>query len=360
MFFLPNLEGGGTERVFVHLANGLVARGLAVHLVLANAVGPFLSELQPQVNVVNLGCGAVWRVIPSLVSALRRIQPCAVLAGISHANVTATIAHRLAGSRARLVLSEHAHLSSVVRLYPGLRMRVTRRLMRLTYPMAHTVVCVSEGVVADLRQHLSACDTRTVVVYNPVVDETLMAKASMEPAHPWLRQKDEPVVLAAGRLIAQKDFAMLLEAFALLRARRPARLLILGEGELRSALVAQAQRLGISDWVEMPGFEPNPFSAMRAAGLFVLSSCFEGLSCVLIEAMACGTRVVSTRCPSGPEEVLEDGRWGRLVPVGDTLSMAAAMDKALDDPHPPDVANRAAEFSVARAVQRYAEVLGVA
>jgi glycosyltransferase involved in cell wall biosynthesis len=200
---------------------------------------------------------------------------------------------------------------------------------------------------------------RLLTIYNPVVDERLLHLSHLPPAHPWLVAGDVPVVMAAGRLIAQKDFSTLLDAFAQLRRERHARLVIFGDGELREALLAQAQRLGIAQDVSLPGFEPNPFAAMRAARVFVLSSRFEGLPGVLIQAMACGTRVVSTDCPSGPREVLEDGRWGALVPVRDARAMATALVAAIDQRDGPDVRSRAARFSEARAIDSYAATLGV-
>lgn len=358
--FLPSLAGGGAERAISTVANGLAARGgVEVSLVLGVANGPYLANVSPRVNLINLGAASVLGALPRLARHLRQSQPDALLAAMSHANVVAALAHRLARSRARLVLSERVHLSSVFGEFRGPRMRVTRALMRMTYPWADQVVTVSLGVAQDLPKHIPIPPERVVAIYNPVVDEHLLAQAVAVPSHPWLVRGEVPVVLAAGRLIAQKDFAALLEAFAVLRRQRPLRLVILGEGELRTSLLAQATRLGVQDDVALPGFDGNLFAAMRAAQVFVLSSRFEGLPGVLIQAMACGARVVSTDCPSGPSEVLEDGRWGRLVPVGDPVALATAIAAALDDPSPPDVRSRAAAFSVAQAISSYAHVLGL-
>lgn len=357
--FLPSLAGGGTERCFAIVANALAVRGACVTLALPKAEGPFLADLHPAVRVLDLGVGPVWRALPGLVRHLRDARPAALLSGLGHANAVAALAHRLARSGARLVLSEHAHVSSVLAEFPGARMRATLALMKLTYPWADRVVTVSDGVGQDLIRHVAVDPGRVVTIHNPVVDDRLRLLFGAEPTHPWLVARDVPVVLAAGRLIAQKDFGTLLEAFAQVRRERMARLIILGEGELRDALALQTERLGIADDVSLPGFDRNPFAAMRAASLFVLSSRFEGLANVLIEAMACGTRVVSTDCPSGPREVLQDGRWGSLVPVGDPAALARAMVAALDDQRPPDVRSRAADFSDERAVLRYAEVLGL-
>lgn len=356
---LPSLAGGGAERSMATLASALAARGVAVSLWLGRAEGPYQAGLHPAVRVVDLGHDWLPAALPRLVRQLRADRPQALLSAMSHANVVAALAHRLARSRARLVLSERIDFGALLQAQGGLPLAATRVLMRLTYPWAAQVVAVSEGVAADLHRLVPLPAGRVVVLPNPVVDDRLLARAAEPPRHPWLQQPAVPVVLAAGRLNAQKDFATLLEAFARLRRTRPARLLILGEGEQRAALTARAQALGVAADVALPGFEDNPFAAMRTAAVFVLSSRFEGLPGVLIQAMACGARVVATDCPSGPREVLQGGRWGRLVPVGDADAMAAAIGAALDDPAPPDVRQRAGDYRVAAAVDAYAAVLGL-
>lgn len=356
--FLPSLAGGGAERSIGVIANGLATRGIGVDLALAAAEGPFLAEIADSVRVIDLRSASVVSAMPGLVRHLRRTAPDALLSAMGHANVVATFAHRLARSRARLVLSERAHLSSLLAVHRSVRMRLTRRLMAITYPMADRIVAVSAGVAADLATHVDASD-RIEVIYNPVVEPRLTTLATAPPTHPWLRQRRVPTVLAVGRLIEQKDFATLLAAFAILRRARPTKLVILGEGPLRGSLTALARQLGVDADVALPGFDPNPYSAMRACDLFVLSSRFEGLPGVLIQAMACGARVVSTDCPSGPREVLEDGRWGRLVPVGNASALAEAMSAALDDVNPPTARLRAEAFAVDTAVAAYAGVLGV-
>lgn len=359
LVFLPSLAGGGAERAITIVANGLAERGVEVVLVLAEATGPYLGMVLPAIQVVDLGAKSMLQALPRLARELRARQPDALLAAMSHANVIAALAHRMAHSRSRLVLSERAHITSVFGEYRGLRMRVTKFLMRLTYPWADRVIAVSCGVAEDLPRHVPLAPDRIVPVYNPVIDDHLRQQATESPSHPWLARAHIPVVLAAGRLIPQKDFHTLLRAFALVRRERPLCLVILGEGELRGELLALARELGVSEDVALPGFEANPFAAMREAGVFVLSSRYEGLPGVLIQAMACGTRVVSTDCPSGPREILEDGRWGALVPMGEPQPMAEAIRAALDDPSPPDVRARAADFTVEQAVAGYAAALGL-
>jgi len=358
--FLPSMAGGGAERSIGLIAGGLAMSGVDVSLVLASATGPYLAELPASVRVLDLRRGSALGALPGLIRHLRVSRPDALLSAMNQANVVAALAWLIARSRARLVISERANLSALLGEYRGLRMRATVALARRLYPEASCVVAVSEGVADDLAVRLALPRDGIEVLPNPIVDDRLHRLAAEAPRHRWLVRRDVPVVLAAGRLIAQKDFDTLLRAFARIRRTRPLRLVILGEGERRDALNNLARALGVAEDVDLPGFDANPFAAMRAADVFVLSSRYEGLPGVLIQAMACGTRVVATDCPSGPREILASGRWGRLVPVGDEARLAHAITAALDDPNPPDVRVRAAAYSVDAAVAEYARVLGLA
>ena len=356
--FLPSLAGGGAERVMVTLANGFVARGLRVDLVLASAQGPYLGEVAAGVGVVDLHAHGVMASLPGLMRYLREERPQALLSAMNHANVVAIWARMLARFNTRVVVSERAVLEPELQRPTSLRARLLPLLMRSSYRHADGVVAVSADVARDLRDLIQLDASRISVIYNPVVDATLDERARAPLGHPWFAPGEPPVVLGVGRLSREKDFPTLLRAFARLSARRPARLVILGEGEQRPELEALARELGVARMVAMPGFVRNPLAYMSRSMVLVLSSRWEGLGNVLIEAMACGTPVVSTRCPGGVAEILEDGRWGRLVPAGDAEALADAMEAALDDPSPPDVRRRAADFGVDKAVDRYLEVLG--
>jgi glycosyltransferase involved in cell wall biosynthesis len=335
------------------LANGLAGRGFAVDLVLASAQGPYLQDVAPAVRVVDLKARRVASSLPALVRYLRRERPVALLSALNHANVIALLARAAAGGETRVVVSEHSHCSMALRNAESRRGRMIGRFMRWTYPRADGVVAVSAGVADDLAQAIDLPRARIAVVYNPVVTPAVLEQSVAELHDPWFAAGEPPVILGAGRLTLQKDFPTLIRAFALLRRTRPARLLILGEGELRAELEALVGELRLAGDVRLPGFVDNPFAYMRRSDLFVLSSTWEGFGNVLVEAMACGTPVVSTDCPSGPAEVLEHGKWGRLVPVGDVEALADAMLATLDAPTRPDVAVRAAEFDVTSAVEAY-------
>ena len=357
--FLPSLRGGGAERVMVTLANGFAKRGYRVDLVLAQAVGPYMAEVSDAVRVVDLGAGRVVRSLPRLTKYLHQERPAAVLSALSHANVVAIMAHLLARSRSRLVVSERNVIATEGTDVTNERGRWLRHLMRLTYPLADAAVAVSNGVRDDLVAIIGVSKDRVRTIYNPVVDERLLARSYEPVSHPWFAPNEPPVILGVGRLTPQKDFATLVRAFAIARKQRNMRLMILGEGELRRELEALVRSLGIENDVTFPGFAENPFAYMRRAAVFVLSSRWEGLPGVLIQAMACGTPVISTDCHSGPAEILENGRWGRLVPVGDVDAIAMAILATLESRNHPDVARRAQDFAVERALEEYLQVLGL-
>lgn len=352
--YLPTLCGGGAERVMVTLANGFVDHGLQVDLVLANAEGPYLADVSPSVRVVDLGVSRVLVSLPGLVRYLRRERPAALLSAMGHANVVAVAARWLSRMPTRLVVSEHNSVSLSSR---SLRERVVLPLLRWAYPHADGVVAVSGGVADDLAQVTGLPRKRIVVVYNPVVTATLLKQACAPLDHSLLGAKEPPLVLGVGRLTVQKDFPSLIRAFAKVRAQQLCRLVILGEGELRGELEGLVTSLHLSADVTLPGFTDNPFPWMRQSSLFVMSSAWEGFGNVLAEAMACGAPVVSTDCPSGPAEILENGRWGRLVPVGDVEALADAMRATLAETTHPDVATRARDFGVDQAVAGYLGVL---
>jgi glycosyltransferase involved in cell wall biosynthesis len=230
--------------------------------------------------------------------------------------------------------------------------------MRVLYPSADAVVAVSAGVADGLASRAGLRRDRITVIHNPIVTPEIAEKAAAGLDHPWFAPGQSPVFLAAGRLTVQKDYPTLLRAFAQLRQRRAARLVILGVGELRDELAAQVSSLGLAADVEFAGFQENPFAFMRRAAAFVLSSAWEGFGNVLVEALACGTQVVSTDCPSGPAEILDGGRFGHLVQVGDASALAAAMEAALVHPLPAELLRERAQiFSIDAALDRYLPLL---
>jgi glycosyltransferase involved in cell wall biosynthesis len=358
-FFLPSLRGGGAQRVVANLATGIAERGLPVHVVLAAADGVFLKELPPTVRVVDLGAGRLIRSFGPLVRYLRRERPAVVVSSMSHANLLALWASRVAGRDTPVIVTVHNTMSQSSGTESG-GGRLEPLLLRVFYPWAASIVAVSRGAADDLARTTGLPRERVEVVYNPVITSPILAMAGQSPDHPWLAPGEPPVILGVGRLTRQKDFPTLVRAFAEVRRHRPARLIILGEGEDRPALEALARQLGVDRDVALPGFRPDAPAYMARSALFVLSSAWEGLPTVLIEALAAGTRVVSTDCPSGPREILQDGRLGALVPVGDDAALASAIEDALDRPGRAAAPEALAPFTMDAAVSHYLRVIETA
>ena len=394
--FLRNLAGGGTERMMLALAGGIAARGLTVELVLCQRTGDRRDEIPPGVRVHELARHAPWlgrlralqadpRHLPQLLAPvllaptppatlpyldalaayLRSTRPRAFLAAMPFENLDALRARKLAGVPTRVVLSERSTLSMNTLRGKLWCQRFAAPLIRTQYGAADAIAAVSDGVARDLCTITGLPRSRVRTVYNPTVGSELAVQAAAPLDHPWLQGSGPPTILAAGRLTQAKDYPTLIRAFAQLRERQPARLLIVGGAKDAAAtergqakLMRLADRHGVTGDVALLGHVTNPFAFMARADLFVLSSRWEGFPNVLVEAMACGCPVVATDCPSGPAEILDGGRYGTLVPPGDVSALADAMAATLRAPLPRTVLQaRGQQFSVDRAVDAYLDLL---
>ena len=340
----------------VNLAQGMAERGLPVDVVAAAAEGPLVEQVPARARLVDLKAGRVIGSLLPLAGYIRRERPRVVISSMGHANVVALWAARLAPGSTPVVVTVHNTMSQSTPR-EGAAAKLWPRLFRTFYPWASAVVAVSRGAADDLASTTGLRRELIQVVYNPVITPAMLAQARGRPEHPWLAKGQPPVILGVGRLTPQKDFPSLLRAFAEARSARPVRLMILGEGEERPALEALARELGVSDDVALPGFRPDAIACMANAALFVLSSAWEGLPTVLIEALAVGTPVVSTDCPSGPREILQDGRLGALVPVGDVAALAHAMRESLNRPPGAVPAEALTPFTRDAAVDHYLRLI---
>lgn len=325
--FLPSLRGGGAERVMVNLANGFAEHGFPVDLVLVNAEGPYLSLVSNKVQIINLKCSRTLASLPSLINYLKVERPQSILSTQDGANVVLLLARFLARTPLRVVVRPTNNISSYSQS-KYLRARLMPLFMRWTYSWADAVVAVSTALKEEIIQVTKIPDQKLYTIPNPAVTQDI-AKAEEPLDHPWFQPNEPPVILGVGRLTAQKDFPTLIYAFAKLRTEQPARLMILGEGEDRVKLESLTRELEIETEVSFPGFVDNPFQYMKRASVFVLSSKWEGMPNALLQAMACGTPVVSTNCKTGPAEILENGTWGKLVSVGDVEALSSAIREAL-------------------------------
>jgi glycosyltransferase involved in cell wall biosynthesis len=408
--FIHRMGVGGAEKATVNLLKGFVKRDLRVDLVVLWKEGVFLNHIPSKVRLINLDAPTnlypyrwhrllkfLWKrhlssfdldcllklnaisakiafyfcgkptMYPAwintmalrLANYLKENKPSALLAILPDPNIIALKARQFTRISFRLVISEHITPSVALQFSP--RRQFIEQSIRTLYPKADVIVAVSQGVAEDLIQNYGVPEEKVKVIFNPVVTEELFDMALEDVSHPWFEQELSSVILAVGRLTKAKDYPTLFRAFSLVRQVRPAKLLILGEGEDRANLERLAIELGIQNDVSMPGFVDNPFAFMAKASVFVLSSAWEALPTVLIEALACGCPVVATDCRSGPREILGNGRYGRLVPVGDHEALAKAILETLDNPDFPatreERIQRALEFSLDAAVEKYLQVL---
>jgi glycosyltransferase involved in cell wall biosynthesis len=358
--FLQTLSGGGAERMMLNIGRELVARGFSVDLIVVRHDGRYAGAVPAGVRLINFDCKRVSLGLLDLVRYLRRERPQAMLSTMVEPNVAAILARAVARVPTRVVVREANY--DAVELEPEyrnlLKDRVANWLKRQVYRYADGIVAVSQRLADQVNAQVHPDPRRIHVIANPVVSETLLRQAAEPVDHPWLNEAGPPVVLGIGRLHMQKDFATLIRAVAQARQEREIRLILCGEGRQRPELEGLRDELGLADAVAFAGFVQNPYAYMARASLVALSSRWEGSPNVLVEAMACGTPVVSTNCPTGPDEILENGRYGRLVPVSDAAALSRAILDTLAEPSDPDrLHRRASAFTVARSTDRYLSVL---
>lgn len=355
--FVPSLRGGGAERVMVNLARGFAEEGHPVDLVLAKAEGPYLKDVPESVRIVDLDSPRVLQSLPGLVKYLRRERPHALLSALDHANLVALWAKRIANVNTRVVVSIHNTISIDFLKDRSLRSSLLPLLVKCMYPYSYAVTAVSSGVADDFSKLTGISRSFIKVIYNPVMSPELLLKAQEDVQHIWFDKGQPPVIIGVGRLTKQKDFKTLIKAFYLLRQKRDARLIILGEGEDRIELESLIDSLEIRNDVHLPGFVDNPHAYMAKAKAFVLSSLWEGLGNVLVEAIEMGIPVVSTNCPSGPREIADIYKNFEPIQASNPQLMADAICAALDKPSEAKTTNKT--FYIDNVSVRYLELLGV-
>jgi glycosyltransferase involved in cell wall biosynthesis len=354
---IPNLCGGGAERVAVNLANCFSQRGYLVDMILLSARGDFLDDLLPEIRVVDLKARRMRGALMPLIHYLRNERPIALLANMWPITSISMLACKLAMADTRLVVVEHTTWSRSEICKSKFKRWQVSTLMHYTFPFVDCIVAVSEGAADDLASFADLNRNNIKVIYNPIVGNCKgIAKEHSPHVAGWSDSNYR--VLAVGKLKVVKDFSTLLNAFLQVLTRLDAKLLILGDGECRAALELQIKQLGIEGKVFMPGFVKDIAPFYQQADLFVLSSISEGLPTVIIEAIAAGTPVVSTDCPTGPREILSHGKFGDLVPVRNSEALALAIVQSLNTPHNRTaLIARAQDFSIDKAAEKYIALL---
>lgn len=357
--FLSSLAGGGAERVLLYLAKRFYQRGLKVDTVLVSDNGPLNSIIDKnEVHLVKLNKSKPSKSLVVLRDYLKINQPRTILSGLTHANISCAFACFISQCSEKLFLSEHINLTNdLLNRTSKFDAWLTTILIKLLYPRVNNVIAVSKGVADSVHRISRIPFEKIQVIYNPIDEKEIAFLSNHSVKFPW--KDHSPILISAGRLETQKDFPCLLKAFSILRKRYPAHLVILGEGSQRKHLHQLSESLHISDDIWLPGFIKNPYPYLAKSRLFALSSHYEGLGNVLVESLALGIPIVSTNCPSGPEEILENGKFGRLVPVGDPIALAEAMDKSLSGDHPVfDQKEALRRFNPELITDQYLEVLG--
>ncbi|MGF1496381.1 MAG: glycosyltransferase [Elainellaceae cyanobacterium] len=364
--FVPNLDGGGAEKVAINLAQGLTAVGLKVYLVVAQAEGEYLKQDFKPAELINLQAKSpifLYKTL-ALKRHLQEKRP-DYLISILDILGSAVIARRLAGTSTKVIMTVHTNLSQQFQDRHGTAVTKFKWFcIDKFYPRADAIASVSQGVANDVASNTNIPLENIKVLYNPILTHDFSEKVSEPIQHPWFNPGEPPVILGVGRLVKQKDFATLVQAFAKIRQNQPARLVILGSEDKREPMIkprlqAMIRDLDLEADVDLPGFVGNPYPYMAKAKVFVLSSIYEGFGNVIVEALATGTPVVSTDCESGPAEILNYGQYGTLTPVGDADALAEGIRATLASPPSREfLQERAAMFSVNKVASQYFRFLG--
>lgn len=326
-FFMPHLFQGGAERVMLTLANQFATQDIQVDFILAKAKGQFLNRLSPKINVLDLQAGKTVFSVFRLVAYLRKQKPDVLFSTLHPSNIVTLVAKMISGTDVRVVVRVATTVSA--QKYTSWRKWLVRTVLAFFYSRADKVVAVSNSVAVDLQNYLKINPSKIVSIYNPTITDELLEKSDEFVSHPWFQSGQPPVIIGVGRLTADKGFADLVRSFAIVRSSTIARLVILGDGIERSHLELLARELEIESDFSILGYVENPFAYLKSAALFAIPSLWEGLPNALIEAMACDCPVISTDCPGGAKEILNNGKYGDLVPVGDPKSLADAIVRNL-------------------------------
>ncbi len=352
--------GGGIGTNIVNLANEFRKMGFRVDVVLDTLTGSLVHQLDDSVGVVKLKTSHTVGGIPSLVWYLLRNRPDVMLTPVVRHTVLALRAKSVTRSRTRVFAQVHSTYSKAFQILKPSKLKIRLRKIKKYYPRCELIITVSKGVTEDFSSLTGIPAAMMDHVYNPVFTKSLVTRADEKIPHGWFQPGQPPVILGVGRLVPAKNFPLLIRAFEIVRQNTFCRCVIIGEGAERRAIESAIEKSGFPKDIELLGHMENPLPYMRRAGVFVLSSSWEGFGSVLVEAMASGCPVVSTDCPYGPREILEDGFYGHIVPVDDAIPMAQAISETLCNPRDPQKMIKGAHrFDVTTIAETYLDKFGL-
>jgi len=358
-FHFATLAQGGVERMRIVLAEEFMKNNIDVDFVLCRAEGPLLASVPPGVRIINLNVRRSMNSLPGLIGYLKREAPDVMVASLPHQNISSIIAKRLSGARTRVFVTFHNAMSEEGNAKNGSFIRLIPHVYKVLLPLADGVIAVSQGVARDLQERTGISKGMVEVLYNPAFPSNLVERAG-EPVMDPVFDESSPLLISVGRLHPQKGYDTLLAAFARARNLINCRLAICGEGAELGRLQQLAVELGVETYVNFLGFQENPLKYINRSSRFVMSSRYEGFGNVLVEALACGKPVISTNCNYGPSEIIDDPKYGILVPVDDIDSLSDAIVQSIKTEYDAEVLKkRAMEFSSELVAMKYLDVLGL-
>ncbi len=358
MITLASMRGGGIQKSAIRLINEFLRLGIPTSLITIDANGPVRSEVPYDCRFIDLGVGRTRWAIFRLIASLKEIKPDVVISAQTHLNVLLIIARALSGYPKKLIVTEHITFNTGITSEGKFSQRMRPYLIRFLYPFAERVVAVSPASADSIYQY-TKLKTKVDVILNGLDMDEIKKAANQPVFHPWVSNSDFKLIVGMGRLSLQKNFSYLLRAFARLDSKEKYRLLILGEGSDKTALLLLAKQLEIQEYVEFLGFIDNPYPYLAQADLFVLPSKWEGFANVIIEALACGTPVIAADCPGGPADILSDKSFAKIVPMDNPKEMASAIKGSLSaDIDSIGIFEFAKQFSIQDTAQNYLNLIG--
>lgn len=347
--FIPNLEGGGAERVMVVLANSFVNRGFKVDLIVASSSGALKKLVSKDVKIVDLKVKRAFSAIPKLRRYIKENNQVVLMSFLGYANVIALLANLFLKNEVRHVISEREDIKETLKQSSVKRSFILKNLMKILYKKADKIIAISNQVASSLVEELNIERSNINVIYNPYMFDNKLSAESSEG-------RGIPKVISVGRLVPIKNFQFLLEVFKEVVESVDAELIILGEGHLRSKLEEQIEILNLGNKVKLMGFVNNPINYLNKADLFVIPSISEGFGNVVLEAMSCSLPIVSSKC-GGPEEILENGKWGDIIDLKNKSEFVEKIINRLNKVEKIDYSIRLNDFSLDNIVNHYLEVL---
>jgi glycosyltransferase involved in cell wall biosynthesis len=358
LFILNNLEGGGAEKVFVNIANGFMDANISVAFLLGEKKGVYLNLLNPSIPITESGGTSFRHYLGAFPNIFKQGKYSHIFTATDYTSAAALLTKKISGISAKIFVTHHYNLPQNRTLKNWTGDRISQLIHQYLFPRADKIIAVSNGSLAWLKRNSKNELSKAITIYNPVFDESIFIQATEKINYP-VEVNGKIILVSAGRLEEQKDQLTLLKAFHILKLKQPGYILfILGNGPLKQPLKNYIALNQLENDVFLVGFQTNPYKWIVNCNVFVSSSISEGFGNVLVEAMALGKTVVSTNCPSGPAEILQNGALGYLCEVKNPEALAESILQAVAKPFDAEILKAASQqFTIREIVKKYIEQL---